>query len=270
MKFQKGHDCWNKGLTKEDDPRVAHIAKVCSEKNKGQVPWSKGKPAWNKGLTKETDERIARQSNNSKGVSHNWVPWNKGVTKESEPRLKVMSEKISKTLTGRTKETHSSVMAQSIKMTGRNKENNAACLAISVKLTGRKTGRSWSKGMTKETSPILARQSEKMKGKFAREKHPNWIDGRSFIPYGDNFRILRKQTKERDGHTCQYCGVEEVNYWRKLDVHHIDYNKQNGNEFNLITLCHLCNIYANKDREYWEFLYKSKITIKYKRGEFKW
>lgn len=43
---------WNKGLTKETDPRI------------------RGHPAWCKGLTRETDERVARQA---KALSNKWA-----------------------------------------------------------------------------------------------------------------------------------------------------------------------------------------------------
>lgn len=43
---------WNKGLTKEDDKRLATIGKYSSKRNIGNIPW-------NKGLTAQTDERWA-------------------------------------------------------------------------------------------------------------------------------------------------------------------------------------------------------------------
>jgi hypothetical protein len=254
---------WNKGLTAETDPRVARIAEVCKVKNKGQVPWSKGKPAWNRGLTKETDERVAKQAISSKGVSHPWSSWNKGLTKGDDERLQVMSEKISKTITGRTKETHPGIKAQSLKLTGRNKDNDPAFKAISEKLTGRKTGRSWSTGLTKETDPRLASAARKKKGMLAGSNHPNWIDGRSYLKYPVEFtKGLRSKINKRDGYACQYCGVSESSYWRKLDTHHIDYDRFNCNELNLITLCHTCNIKANANREHWQRFFTDKLLIK--------
>ena len=46
-------------------------------------------------------------------------------------------------------------------------------------------------------------------------------------------------------HICQLC-LEHGN-----DVHHIDYDKNNNQESNLITLCHKCNLKINKNRVYW-------------------
>lgn len=47
-------------------------------------------------------------------------------------------------------------------------------------------------------------------------------------------------------------------YNRDIEIHHIDYNKNNCNEDNLITLCKQCNIRANYNRDYW-FSYYSYI-----------
>jgi G:T-mismatch repair DNA endonuclease (very short patch repair protein) len=46
---------WNKGLTKESDPRVARMAEGISKSLKGC-------PTWNKGLTKDTDNRLLEAS----------------------------------------------------------------------------------------------------------------------------------------------------------------------------------------------------------------
>lgn len=45
---------WNKGLTKDTDPRLAKL----SESRKGEGNPMYGKAAWNKGLTKEMDPRL--------------------------------------------------------------------------------------------------------------------------------------------------------------------------------------------------------------------
>jgi hypothetical protein len=45
------------------------------------------------------------------------------------------------------------------------------------------------------------------------------------------------------------CGVEEKDYFQKLSIHHIDYNKENCKDDNLITLCRGCNAIVNYGRE---------------------
>jgi len=40
-------------------------------------------------------------------------------------------------------------------------------------------------------------------------------------------------------------------YKRNIEVHHVDYNRFNCKENNLITLCKTDNIKANFNRDYW-------------------
>jgi hypothetical protein len=98
------------------------------------------------------------------------------------------------------------------------------------------------------------------------EKAPSWIDGRSYEPYPLEFRLIREQIRKRDNYTCQNCSMTEEEHLivigNVLEVHHIDYNKKNCVENNLITLCKQCNLRANKNRDYWQKLYKTKLLEK--------
>lgn len=42
-----------------------------------------------------------------------------------------------------------------------------------------------------------------------------------------------------------------VSHRRRLVIHHIDYDKKNSKESNLITLCNFCNISVNRNRKEW-------------------
>ena len=93
------------------------------------------------------------------------------------------------------------------------------------------------------------------------EDSPGWIDGKSFEPYGIEFnKPLKQSILERDNSTCQNpeCKIE---YSKRLDVHHIDYNKKNNNPENLITLCDSCHAKTNgkKKRQYWTEFYQNII-----------
>ena len=95
-------------------------------------------------------------------------------------------------------------------------------------------------------------------------KHPCWIDGRSYEPYTSEFNEeLKESIRKRDNYECQNCSMTEEEHLivvgRVLDVHHIDYNKMNCKEENLITLCKSCNIRANFNRDYWQEFYNRKI-----------
>src|SRR5574343_1203857 len=82
----------------------------------------------------------------------------------------------------------------------------------------------------------------------------NWKGGISFEPYPFEFNSeLKLKIRERDGFTCQLCGVKENG--RALDVHHINYDKQDCSEKNLISLCQQgngCHQKTNGNREYWK------------------
>ena len=74
--------------------------------------------------------------------------------------------------------------------------------------------------------------------------------GGTGIPYENNiypqkFHEIRKEIIIRDNYICQLC-----NKYGK-EVHHIDYNKNNNNKNNLITLCRKCNMKANYNKNKW-------------------
>lgn len=74
-----------------------------------------------------------------------------------------------------------------------------------------------------------------------------WKGGKSFDPYTTDWtKTLRRAIKERDHYTCQLCNKQE-----DLACHHIDYDKENCSQENLITLCRSCNSKVNKNRNYW-------------------
>ena len=99
----------------------------------------------------------------------------------------------------------------------------------------------------------LGKKRPDMTGK----KHFNWNNGSSFEPYSlDWTETLRRSIRERDNYICQLCSQ----YGNT--VHHIDYQKQNCNPDNLITLCHDCNIRVNKNRESWELYFKNILIVK--------
>lgn len=60
---------------------------------------------------------------------------------------------------------------------------------------------------------------------------------------------LRISIRQRDRYTCKLCGKQQGD--KAFSVHHIDYNKENCNPENLITLCQKCHSKTNYNREYW-------------------
>ena len=99
-------------------------------------------------------------------------------------------------------------------------------------------------------------KSDQVKG----SKNPNWHDGVSFEPYGLEFnKELKEEIRKRDNYRCQECHYTEQQLKRKLDIHHIDYDKKNCKPNNLISLCHSCHPKTNFNRESWIEYYKNKV-----------
>jgi len=97
--------------------------------------------------------------------------------------------------------------------------------------------------------------------------HWNWKGGISCEPYCEQWKDkeYKESIKERDGYMClnPYC---KGNY-KRLNIHHIDYNKKNCHPLNLITLCASCNSKANKYREWHKEWYNIIINKRYLREE---
>jgi hypothetical protein len=91
---------------------------------------------------------------------------------------------------------------------------------------------------------------------FNRGKnHPSYLADIDRI-YPIEFNIILKEfIRQRDNYECQLC--HEIG----IEVHHIDYNKCNCKEDNLITLCLKCHRKTNFKRDYWYAYFV------YRRGE---
>ena len=101
------------------------------------------------------------------------------------------------------------------------------------------------------------------KGQFTRktpmikENNPNWRGGISFEPYSLDFdKKLKNQIQERDNYSCQICRYSKEQLGCNLIVHHIDYDKKNNNENNLICLCRCCHGKTNGNRFFWSSFLK--------------
>lgn len=101
-------------------------------------------------------------------------------------------------------------------------------------------------------------QQEHYKRMLSMEGNPRWLGGISFETYPAAWREeLRELIRTRDLRICQVCGKSEVDNGRKLDVHHINYNKDNLNNENLISLCKSCHCKTTSNREYWQSYFAS-------------
>jgi radical SAM superfamily enzyme YgiQ (UPF0313 family) len=91
-------------------------------------------------------------------------------------------------------------------------------------------------------------------------KNPAWQGGIStmYQQYPVEFSTyLKRKVKKRDSYICQECGINRKG--KKLDVHHIDYDKNNNVMCNLICLCPSCHTKTNYGREQWTLRYREKM-----------
>ena len=83
------------------------------------------------------------------------------------------------------------------------------------------------------------------------ENNANWQGGISFDPYCPKFNgKLKEKIRKRDNYTCQVCGLHQNDHYRKLDIHHIHYDKENCDP-DLISLCPECHGRTGTNRDFW-------------------
>jgi 5-methylcytosine-specific restriction endonuclease McrA len=89
--------------------------------------------------------------------------------------------------------------------------------------------------------------------KFSGPNNHRWRGGIAFQPRGQDWTgDLRAMIRDRDGHLCQNPSCYKPENGRRHPVHHIDYDKNNSNPENLITLCIPCHAKTTDgDREHW-------------------
>lgn len=91
-----------------------------------------------------------------------------------------------------------------------------------------------------------------------RENFWNWHGGISKTTGYNNKTwnsLLKEVIRNRDGNVCQICLAPEDSLDKILAVHHIDYDKDNCEESNLISLCNSCHAKTNNNREKWQSVF---------------
>jgi len=98
------------------------------------------------------------------------------------------------------------------------------------------------------------------------ELHWNWLDGNKYGYTIEFSEELKSKIRKRDNYTCQVCGMTEEEhitvYGYVLLIHHIDYNKKNCEEGNLISVCSSCHMRTNYNRKYWIVELRRKLCKK--------
>lgn len=150
----------------------------------------------------------------------------------------------------------------------------ASRIKRSVALSG---NRNWMYGRTGQNNPCFGQKrpamSEKTMGEsnpmFGKrgEKSPRWKGGISFEPYCQKFNNeFKERVRVFFGNKCVECEKIEEELGRKLDVHHVNYDKMaccDNVKPLFVTLCRSHNSIANRDRAYWEKHYTDVINERY-------
>lgn len=91
------------------------------------------------------------------------------------------------------------------------------------------------------------------RGELIGYRNPRWLGGKRSEVYPAKFnKSLKRKISAMDENCCAICNKTEEENTRKLDIHHIDYNKQNCEDDNLLSLCRSCHVKTNFNREYWK------------------
>jgi len=82
------------------------------------------------------------------------------------------------------------------------------------------------------------------------KKAPGYIHGMAYLPYPLEWWKIRIEIRNKFNHKCIICNKKAKH------VHHIDYNKKNCKEDNLILLCLKHHVRTNGNRDYWYAYFK--------------
>lgn len=135
---------------------------------------------------------------------------------------------------------------------------------LSDALTGRKFSEEalFKMSLAKKGRTLSPTTREKLSIAHSGEKCHLWKGGISFEPYCPKFNNrLKEEIRNKYGRKCLLCGAPENG--RRLDIHHVDYDKQqgcNGKKWELVPLCLPCHSKTNNSREYWNNIIRNKIN----------
>jgi hypothetical protein len=156
------------------------------------------------------------------------------------------------------------------------RRKNKKCEEFLVNISPEEYKRKRSERMLGEKNPMFGvpcsenkrkALSKAFKGRFIGENHPNWKGGTSKERHPPEFNTaLKEKIRDRDERECFICGKEESGMRRRLDVHHIDFDKKNCCELNLVSLCNSCHTKVTNSKDWKEFSLLLSSLVKYKYG----
>ena len=86
--------------------------------------------------------------------------------------------------------------------------------------------------------------------------NPAWLGGidstEGYIHFNED---IKEFVRKRDEYKCRICGMTQKEHLKvfnkKLNVHHIDFDKRNSDPINLNAICSPCHSSMNFNREHW-------------------
>lgn len=174
------------------------------------------------------------------------IPWNKNKLHSESTRIKIGLKKKNKTYEQMYGKEKAEEIKKRIGQSGTGKKRSEI---TRQKMSLAKKG----KIFTEEHKKNIKKNHHDC----SLEKSLNWQGGISFELYSIDWTDdLKESIRKRDSYVCQMsgCGIHQdelEGFYRRLDVHHIDYDKKNLDPSNLITLCRNCHMKTNFNREYW-------------------
>lgn len=114
-------------------------------------------------------------------------------------------------------------------------------------------------GRLGKENPNFGQERPQVSIQMLKEKNHNWKGGISKLPYSFDFNEeLKELIRKRDNYICQLCKKSGKT------IHHIDYNKDNCDPKDLITLCKSCNAKVNYNRNLWTIYFNQKMNLQYR------
>jgi DNA-directed RNA polymerase subunit RPC12/RpoP len=102
------------------------------------------------------------------------------------------------------------------------------------------------------------------------EGSPFWKGGTTYFPYCPKFNKRRREAVRKFfNYKCLMCGTDQRDLKRKLSVHHIDHDKEqgcDGKPFNLIPLCINCHAQERSREEEYAIYINNTLEEGFKWG----
>ena len=117
-----------------------------------------------------------------------------------------------------------------------------------------------------ENNPFFGKTfSDEHRRKLSGSNSSNWKGGISFEPYCILFtKEFKERVREYFGYQCVECGEKQNG--RKLDVHHVNFNKDTCCDDStpiFVPLCRSCHSKTNFNRDYWQTHFTDMIDQHY-------